>query len=123
MAIRLIFQGREWYLKSYKYKECFTNSVCKSHRGEKMIDFDKALLDPALVFNNPADVLHSRELSRSQKIQILQRWEYDVRELQVAEEESMRGPQSVTLDVVLNALRALGAEPKDRSAPTKHGGK
>jgi len=88
-----------------------------------MIDFEKALLDPALVFNDPADVLHNSELSRSQKIQILQRWEYDVRELQVAEEESMRGPQSVSLDVVLNALRALGAEPKERSAPTKHGGK
>ena len=88
-----------------------------------MIDFEKALLDPALVFNDPADVLHNKELSRSQKIQILQRWEYDVRELQVADEESMSGPQSVTLDVVLNALRALGTESKERSAPTKHGGK
>ncbi len=88
-----------------------------------MIDFEKALLDPALVFNNPNEVLHNGELSRSQKIQILQRWEYDVRELQVAEEESMRGPQTVTLDVVLNALRALGAETAARSAPIKQGGK
>ena len=88
-----------------------------------MIDFEKALIDPALVFSNPADVLHNNELSRGQKIQILQRWEYDVRELQVAEEESMRGPQSVSLDTVLNALRSLGAEKKERSAPTKQGGK
>jgi hypothetical protein len=53
----------------------------------------------------------------------LQRWEYDVRELQVAEEEGMEGPQPVTLDVVLRALRSLGA-PADteRSAPTKQGG-
>ena len=46
-----------------------------------------------------------------------------MRELQVAEEESMDGPQPVTLDVVLSALRTLGA-PADteRSAPTKQGG-
>lgn len=88
-----------------------------------MLDIEKALLDPALIFKNPGEVLQNQELSRSQKIEILKRWEYDVRELQVAEEESMRGPQSVTLDTVLNALRSLGAETKERSAPTKQGGK
>jgi hypothetical protein len=88
-----------------------------------MVDFEKALVDPALIFKNPSEVLQNSELSRGQKIQILQRWEYDVRELQVAEEESMRGPQSVSLDAVLNALRSLGAENKERSAPTKQGGK
>jgi hypothetical protein len=88
-----------------------------------MVDFEKALVDPALIFKTPAEVLQTDELSRNQKIQILQRWEYDVRELQVAEEESMHGPQAVTLDVVLNALRALGADAKERSAPTKQGGK
>jgi hypothetical protein len=88
-----------------------------------MVDFEKALLDPSLIFKNPDDVIRNAELSRGQKIQILQRWEYDVRELQVAEEESMRGPQSVTLDTVLKALRALGAENRERSAPTKQGGK
>jgi hypothetical protein len=35
----------------------------------------------------------------------------------------MRGPPSVTLDTVLNALRSLGAETQERSAPTKQGGK
>ena len=88
-----------------------------------MVDVDKALVDPALVFKAPEEVLADNELSREQKIKILQRWEYDVRELQVAEEEGMEGPQPVTLDVVLRALRALGA-PADteRSAPTKQGG-
>jgi hypothetical protein len=88
-----------------------------------MVDIDKALVDPALVFKAPEEVLADNELSREQKIKILQRWEYDVRELQVAEEEGMEGPQPVTLDVVLRALRALGA-PADteRSAPTKQGG-
>ena len=88
-----------------------------------MVDVEKALLDPALVFKTPEEVLADNELSREQKIKILRRWEYDVRELQVAEEEGMEGPQPVMLDVVLRALRALGA-PADteRSAPTKQGG-
>ena len=88
-----------------------------------MVDIDKALVDPALVFKAPEEVVADNELSREQKIKILQRWEYDVRELQVAEEEGMEGPQPVMLDVVLRALRALGA-PADteRSAPTKQGG-
>ena len=88
-----------------------------------MVDVEKALLDPGLVFQTPEEVLADNELSREQKIKILRRWEYDVRELQVAEEEGMEGPQPVTLDVVLRALRALGA-PADteRSAPTKQGG-
>ncbi|HEX2386053.1 MAG TPA: hypothetical protein VHL99_05785 [Candidatus Binatia bacterium] len=88
-----------------------------------MVDFDKALIDPSLIFKTPDEVVSNGELSRGQKIQILQRWEYDARELQVAEEESMRGPPSVTLDTVLKALRALGAENRERSAPTKQGGK
>jgi hypothetical protein len=88
-----------------------------------MVDIDKALVDPALVFKAPEEVVADNELSREQKMKILRRWEYDVRELQVAEEEGMEGPQSVTLDEVLGALRALGA-PADtqRSAPTKQGG-
>ena len=88
-----------------------------------MVDVEKALVDPGLVFKAPEEVLADNELSREQKIKILRRWEYDMRELQVAEEEGMEGPQPVTLDVVLRALRALGA-PADteRSAPTKQGG-
>ena len=88
-----------------------------------MIDVEKALLYPGLVFKTPDDVITSDELSREQKIKILRRWEYDVRELEVAEEEGMKGPKLVSLDDVLRALRSLGA-PADteRSAPTKQGG-
>jgi len=60
-----------------------------------MVDVEKALVDPALVFKTPEEVLADSELSREQKIKILRRWEYDVRELQVAEEEGMEGPQPV----------------------------
>ena len=88
-----------------------------------MIDVEKALIDPESVFKTPEDVVASGELSREQKIKILHRWEFDVRELQVAAEEGMEGPQPVALDAVLRALSALGA-PADieRSAPTKQGG-
>jgi hypothetical protein len=88
-----------------------------------MIDIEKALVDPGLVFKTPEELLANNELSRQQKIEILRRWEYDARELQVAEEESMEGPQPVTLEAVRGALRVLGA-PADteRSAPTKQGG-
>ncbi|HEY2987561.1 MAG TPA: hypothetical protein VGL11_07530 [Candidatus Binatia bacterium] len=89
-----------------------------------MIDFEKALVDPGIVFKTPQDVVRSDDLSRDQKIQVLRRWEYDARELQVAEEENMPGPQPVTLDMVLAALRAIGAGTDvERAAPTKQGGK
>ena len=88
-----------------------------------MIDVEKALLDPGLVFKTPGEILANNELTRAQKIEILRRWEYDVRELQVADEEGMEGPEPVTLDAVLDALRTLGApEDTENSAPTKQGG-
>jgi hypothetical protein len=75
------------------------------------MDFDKTLLDPASAFDHPTEVVDSAELSREQKIQVLRRWEYDARELQVADEEGMTAPkpQAITLDMILAALRALGA--------------
>lgn len=88
-----------------------------------MIDVEKALVDPGSVFKTPEEVVSNNELSREQKIKILHRWEFDVRELQVAAEEGMGGPQPVTLDAVLGALKSLGAPvDMERSAPTKHGG-
>jgi len=90
-----------------------------------MIDVEKALTDPSAMFKKPQDVVEKKDLSREQKIEILRRWEYDARELQVADEEGMSPdvPQPTALDAVLKALRSLGA-PADveRSAPTKQGG-
>jgi hypothetical protein len=90
-----------------------------------MKEFEKALLNPAMVFKTPEEVVDSGDLSREQKIEILRRWEYDLRELQVADEESMTAPkpEAVTLDIVLKALHAVGAPPDvERTAPTKQGG-
>jgi hypothetical protein len=90
-----------------------------------MKDVEKAILNPAATFKGPQEVLDSHDLSREQKIEVLRRWEYDLRELQVAEEESMTPaePETVTLDIVLKALNLLGV-PSDmeHTAPTKQGG-
>lgn len=87
------------------------------------MDVEKQIDDPSLVYKTPAQVLQDNNLSWEQKIKILRQWEYDVRELQVAEEESMTGAQPVSLAEVRDALRALGVvgDP-DQSGPTKQGG-
>lgn len=88
-----------------------------------MTDIDKALLDPASVFDSPGDVLNADDISQDQKIEILRRWEYDARELQVASEENMPGNNSDILDRVLEALNKLGAtSAPQQNAPTKQGG-
>lgn len=87
------------------------------------LDLNKALLDPSSVFHSPEDVVRSEELSTTQKIQILHRWEYDAREIDVALEENMGSTQTDLLDKVLQALNKLGAiTTHEHSAPTKQGG-
>jgi len=92
--------------------------------SEQRIDLRKALLNPALVFLGPEDVLERDELTREQKIEVLRRWKFDALQLQVADEENMRSEQSSDiLDRVLQALHALNANPNLEDSPsTKHGG-
>ena len=90
-----------------------------------MIDVEKALLNPAAIFKAPQQVVDTNDLSREQKIEVLRRWEYDVREVQVLDDESLTAKEThaVTLDSVLTALRSLGAPiDVERTAPTKQGG-
>ncbi len=86
-----------------------------------MIDVNKAMLDPTMVFEDPKDVVADVELTRDQKIEILRRWEYDARQLEVAEEEAgmaVRRPEM--FDRVLQALHTLGAErDTEHTPPTK----
>ena len=86
-----------------------------------MIDVTKAMLDPSMVFNEPNDVVASNELTRDQKIEILRRWEFDARALEVAEDEAgtaVLGPEM--FDRVVQALHTLGAErDTEHSPPTK----
>ena len=70
------------------------------------------MLNPALVFLGPEDVLEGDELTREQKIEVLRRWKFDALQLQVAEEENMGSEQpSDILDRVLQALHALNTGP------------
>lgn len=89
-----------------------------------MTDVEKAKLDPASVYSSPREVLSDSSITREDKIDILKRWEYDVREIMVAEEENMPADNSaVLLEEIIAALKELGAGPETKDfAPTKHGG-
>jgi primosomal protein N'' len=78
-----------------------------------MIDLDQARLNPSEVFASPNEVLQHRDLSRTQKIEVLRRWAQDAQALQVAEDENMTAPpqqSSSRLDEVMQALHDLDAE-------------
>ena len=84
------------------------------------MDFDKVKLNPAAVFKSPQEVVSSQELSREQKIEILQRWEQDARSMEVADEENMPGPQPKLLQPIRDALHALNYWPDtEHSGPSK----
>ncbi|TDJ65758.1 MAG: hypothetical protein E2O37_03855 [Proteobacteria bacterium] len=74
-----------------------------------MTDIEKAMFDPTAVFRAPEEVLLREDMSREQKIEVLRRWAYDARQLQVADEENMGGQQPDILDEILRALHALDA--------------
>ena len=74
------------------------------------MNMEKAMLDPTSVFACPDDVCREDSLTRDKKIKILRRWEYDARELGVAEEENMGGGSPDILDQVLRALQRLDAD-------------
>lgn len=87
------------------------------------MDFEKAILDPSSEFTCPEDVLNQQNITREQKIKILRRWEYDARELEVAEEENMGGGPPSMLSDILTALHRLDSEmDSENSPPTKQGG-
>jgi len=87
------------------------------------VDFEQAKLNPARVFDSPAAVATSTELTTAQKVEVLRQWEYDARELQVAAEENMGEGPGKLLDEVLAALDLLGAGVNtDATPPTKQGG-
>ncbi len=83
-----------------------------------MIDVKQAMLNPTSVFKDPTDVVADENLSRDQKIEILHRWEYDARELEVAEDEAgmaVRRPEM--FDRVVQALRMLDVDRDTESTP------
>ena len=83
---------------------------------------EQALSDPASLFKHPLDVLKANNLSKEDKIRVLKQWEYDAREMAVAEEENMMGENDNPLPEILDALHQLGVhgDPEDGGS-TKHG--
>jgi hypothetical protein len=84
------------------------------------MDIEKAKFNPAARFKNPQEVASCQELSREQKIEILQRWEQDATAMEVAEEEGMPGPQAKLLQPIRDALHTLNYWPNtEQSSPSK----
>ena len=87
------------------------------------MDYQKALLDPASIFEGPEEVLEQAELTKDQQIEILRRWAYDANEVAVAEEEGMEGDGPLILQRVLETLdKVSGGIDVRHSGPTKQDG-
>ncbi|MGD2137226.1 MAG: hypothetical protein PVJ66_07880 [Gammaproteobacteria bacterium] len=71
----------------------------------------------------PQQLLERTDLTREQKIEMLQQWELDLRERMVADDENMSSaePGEVALEDVLEALDILGGRPGSHPVPTTHG--
>ena len=82
------------------------------NKSSKHTRFEQALLDPTANFGSPFDVVDSVELTIKQKVELLLRWQYDARQLELAEDEGMPAGPGSRLSDVLDALRALGHDPE-----------
>ncbi len=69
-------------------------------------ELEQIMIDPSAAYVAPEDVLHDKRLSREQKKMVLKLWAFDAREIEVAQEENMRGDASPLRQVLL-ALRKL----------------
>ena len=86
-------------------------------------DLSAALTDPAQAFKTPSAVVADEAFSRSEKIEILRRWDYDAREASVASDEGMPNGDDSPIGKIYQALGMLGAEyDLDQEPPTRQGG-
>ena len=90
-----------------------------------MVNLERAKQDPSSQFKSPHDVVVDQSLTREEKIDILLRWEYDQREIAVAEEENMVGARSNhhnILEKIHECLLELKFDvTKEGRPPTKQG--
>lgn len=76
---------------------------------------NEAIADPSRMFPNPMAVLEASDLSREEKIKVLQNWELDAKRLLESADENMtdkRGRERNQLPEIQKALRKL----QDQSA-------
>jgi hypothetical protein len=81
---------------------------------------NEAIADPSRMFPNPTAVLEAKELSRDEKIKVLQSWEHDAKRLLESAVENMtdeRGRERNQLPEIQKALRILGNE---NATPPRH---
>lgn len=72
-----------------------------------MEKFDELLKDPSRHYSVPQAIAEDQNLSREQKLRLLESWAADEERLQVATEENMGGGESSRLDEVLEVLGRL----------------
>ena len=83
-----------------------------------VMDLDRAMKNPASVFDAPEAVSASTELTAEQKLAILLQWKDQLLQFQAADDEGMRrseGAAGVTTDVlgrVISTLARIGADLK-----------
>src|SRR5690242_10332719 len=63
-------------------------------------DYDRALLSPSSVFDQPMDVVATDSMTARQKLEVLKRWELEARQLDEATGENMSGGESSPLPEV-----------------------
>jgi hypothetical protein len=74
-----------------------------------MIDFDSALQDVSKAFKTPRDIMLAA-LSPQQKDRLLQQWEYDLREQQVASDENMTSNRPGRTGELLREVKSCRSE-------------
>ncbi len=72
-----------------------------------MTYIEKALADPSSVYKVPKEVLSDTELTEDQKLEVLRQWEFDAREILMADEENMVGDSPSMLHRVLECIDKL----------------
>jgi len=79
---------------------------------------NQQIANPSQHFNAPAEIVGTGQLSRDEKLQALENWANELRQLMVAEEENMPADNSAAeqLRAVEECLRALGGESPDHDA-------
>jgi len=94
-------------------------------------DFEKALLDVSKVFSSPENIFDHADLTREQKLKLLQQWEYDLQLLLVAAEENMPaqgktsepGKTADLIQRIHKLVAKMGAEADpEKTGPAKAGG-
>jgi hypothetical protein len=90
---------------------------------------DPDQIDPSRAYATPRALCEDASLSTDRKVALLRQWEYDLRSMQVATDESMTdeassapGANAEKLTEVRRCLRSLGDTSEERAQPNKQGG-